>query len=459
MAANRVENIVRRRAAATDGPSPNKAGLPLTSSSSMPTSRPTIMRSRNLKVFIVFQTFLLVFFVAKQQQQQLVIISFGGDAIKGGKDPTPRELTLNDLIVGDFIAAGGVNVACDVKFPDWWYTQQQNQHHNTFERKVLKLTTDIDQGCYEVDSLRKLNEDKATAHRLNFIPILFWAKNVKNPFYKNATKQLPESFPHEGVAKRLTEHSRIVAHVVPYVDEDMYIYKLDISTVGSVGNIRIFFRSLVEQLAHAYSYGIVNFDLSTSNVWADPTDYKAVVTDWNGGWDEGELAWSGDANFRYVPPEALVELSVPPDGRPIMLVSASAYDVWSIGVKAVTAMYYPCFSIKPGLFDTKTDFLRAILQAIGGNMDIPVSNATDLVDLAALVGLDSQKVSASEFQPMIYQHHPGGKCTISSFKAFEQEKEEGREGEAFDFIRSIQKVSPLDRPKYEELIQHPFLKL
>jgi len=462
MAANRVENVVRRKAA-TDGPPPNfgmlvdKAGLPVTSSSSMPTSsRPTIMRSRTFKVFIFSLVFLLVFFVAKQQQQQHVSISFGGDVITGEKDATPRELTLDDLIVGDYIAAGGINVACDVKFPDWWYTQEQNQHHNKFERKVLKLTTLIDEGCYEVDSLRKLNEDKAIAHRLNFIPILFWAKNVTNPFYKKNTKQLPESFPHKGAAKTLTERSRIVAHVVPYLDEDRYI---DISSVGSVGKIRIFFRSLVEQLAHAYSYGIVNFDLSTSNVWVDPTDYHAVVTDWNGGWDVGQPAWAGDVNFRYVPPEAMVKIGVPPDERPILIVSGSAYDVWAIGVKLVTAMYYPCFSAKTRYFDTKTDHLRAILQASGGNMNIPVSNATDLVDLAALVGLDTTKVSASEFQPLIYQDHPGVQCKKSSFKAFEEEKEEGREGEAFDFIRSILKVSPLDRPKYDELIQHPFLKL
>ena len=212
--------------------------------------------------------------------------------------------------------------------------------------------------------------------------------------------------------------------------------------------IRYFLRSLLGQLAHAHSVGINNLDLSGDrNVFVDH-DGSAILFDWNGAIAVGEKSFNEEHNFGILPPEAWIEQL---QGHEMKMMSISAFDVWSVGVMFARLIYYPCRWTYQHSSSHLADRLKETIMALGGNTAIPVDNELT-VDLADEMGINGTLLLQDrQFQPLL-----GRKCTQSTFPLLEGSTEEDKQ-QALDFLQSIMKISPLDRPDCRTLLLHPFL--
>eukprot|EP00550_Attheya_septentrionalis_P004743 CAMPEP_0198293828 /NCGR_PEP_ID=MMETSP1449-20131203/19045_1 /TAXON_ID=420275 /ORGANISM="Attheya septentrionalis, Strain CCMP2084" /LENGTH=442 /DNA_ID=CAMNT_0043993563 /DNA_START=534 /DNA_END=1862 /DNA_ORIENTATION=- len=383
-----------------------------------------------------------------------------------------RSLTLNDLIIGEFIAAGSVNVAFQVKFPSWW-----NGDHCTNQTYTLKLTTSLRYALAEVRTLEALNANATAARQNNIVPLIFSLVNVTNPFYSHGSlqttneqqqqehhvRELPPSFP-ESESYLLTLEPQISAIIIPF-----YQQRNSISDLNTLKKARLFTRSLLQQLDYAHGLGRNVNDLGEGNTWivdADDTSNSSthvILPDWNDARVIGETIRPPEASNTYywrmtiTPPETMFGEGIPPDGRPVRVTSISAFDIWSVGVLLSDIMYRPCYW---SYTYSRSTYRKEIFRAVGGDTRIPVSNETDMVDVAPLVGLDSKKLLKSKFRPPLFVTDVNEmivKCNERSFPMLRDEKKEGRGGEAIDFLQSIFKISPLDRPTAEMLLRHPFL--
>jgi serine/threonine protein kinase len=262
----------------------------------------------------------------------------------------------------------------------------------------------------------------------------------------------------------LTSEPRISAIILPFYDR-----RNSISDINTLKKARLFTRSLLQQLNYAHGLGKNVNDIDKANTWVVDADdsrnrsVHALLPDWNDARAIGETIrhleddemyyWS----LRITPPEALFRDGIPPDGRPVRVTSISAFDIWSLGVLLTDILYKPCL----WYYESKSNYLSELFHAVGGETRIPVSNETDMVDVAPLVGVDSQTLLKSKFRlPLFIRKatHIKVRCNESSFPMLREEKEEGRKGEAIDFLQSIFKISPLDRPTAEMLLRHPFLQ-
>eukprot|EP00978_Attheya_sp_CCMP212_P035894 scaffold158836_cov57-Attheya_sp.AAC.4 len=385
-----------------------------------------------------------------------------------------RRLTLDDLIIGEFIAVGSINVAFRVKFPTWW-----NGDHCKNQTYVLKLTTSLRQALAEVRTLEALNANATAARQNNIVPLIFSLVNVTNPFYSHGclqtmkeqehqehhVRELPPNFP-ESESHHLTSKPQISAIIIPF-----YQQRNSISDLNTLKKARLFTRSLLHQLDYAHGLGRNVNDLGEGNTWvvdADDTSNSSthvILPDWNDARAIGETIRPPEASdamyywsLKITPPEAMFPDGIPPDIRPVRVTSISAFDIWSVGVLLSDIMYRPCYwSYKY----SRSTYRKEIFRAVGGDTRIPVSNETDMVDVAPLVGLESKKLLKSKFRPPLFvtdANEMKVKCNERSFPMLREEKKEGRGGEAIDFLRSIFKISPLDRPTAEMLLRHPFLQ-
>lgn len=373
-------------------------------------------------------------------------------AIKTQQTRPKRKLKLfEDITLGEFYDSGSINIVCYVNLPDWWY--EMNPDIPKSQKMLLKMTTDLDQAEREIKALELINADYAKARRLKMLPLIAGNKNMTNPFYcekKSNCSALPfpKSFPKR---KRewLLDEPRLGALIVPLQEGK----GMALDHVGTFKEIRIFMKSMVAQLAHAHSVGINNMDISGNrNVFVDD-DGTAILFDWNGYMALGELTFCPECNSAIAPPEQWVLNEI--KGHEFRLMSLSAADVWAVGIMFARMIFRPCRWATKHYYKDANERIRETILAIGGNTVIPVHEGFD-IDFIRYAGLNDTVAGQVKYKPPLVDESEEHACTRTKFKVLESCTKEEKE-HALDFLKSIMKFSPFDRPDYDTLLKHPFL--
>ena len=363
-----------------------------------------------------------------------------------------RELVLfQDVSVGKYHSHGTINVVCFAELPDWYYTLHSVPKSQKY---LMKLTTDLSFANKEIDALKRLNSDKEEARRVGILPLIASTPSVENPFYcenqtiKNCSAlNFSKSFPR-AVERYLRKKPQLAAYIVPYKAGKGYPF----NRLHTLQEVRHFMKSMLEQLAHAHGVGINYLDLSGNrNVFVDH-DGSAILFDWNGALAVGEKAYNSENNFAIIPPEAWMRTI---EGHDVKMTSISAWDVWSAGILFARLIFYPCRWATHCTYPQTKDRIRETILAVGGgNTTIPVDDQVQ-VDLAEFVGLNESRRNG-EFKPLLVDKSEKQKCNQRSFGMLIASTNEER-SHALDFLESMMKISPLDRPDCYTLLQHPFL--
>jgi len=412
-----------------------------------------------------------------------------------------------DVVVGDFIGEGSINVACYAEvLPKWWWEREQHLFKPD-QKFIMKLIADLGYAEKEIEAWQKLNANYGEARRHRILPLIAANATMTNPFYRcdsekkdnrdtncqSGTLSLPKSFPSH-IRRYFSQQPRIAAFVVPFEvgkgsvfdeiedDEDDSDDESKSGDEGerqreherehdglprlkhfrSLDDVRYFMKDMLGQLGHAHKVGINYLDLSGNrNVFASD-DGGAVLFDWNGALTLGEKAYNSENNFAILPPEAWMEY-VEVDGQQLefKMASISAWDVWSAGVIFARLLFYPsCRWATDYTYPDAKDRLRETILAVGGNTIVPVDNEGHTVDFADVVGLDADVVRDVRFRPHLVDRSESRKCSKkgSTFQLLDGagiSKEE--KVQALDFLRSMMTFSPLDRPDCDTLLKHPFL--
>jgi hypothetical protein len=377
------------------------------------------------------------------------------------QEPRQREF-FRDVNIGDAHSAGSINIACYVELPDWWH--EMHSIVKSQQLMLIKLTTDLTFAAKEIDVWERLNADQEEARRRNILPLIAATRNATNPFFYGPPKDVKSNSNNNcsAVARkihRMFREPRLAALILPVAEAKGTAY----DSLHTLDEIQDFFKSLLGQLALAHIKGVNNLDLSGNrNVWVDRKDGGAILFDWNGAVAVGEELYDPAVNSAIAPPEAWMKEV---HGRKFRMTSVHAWDVWSVGVMFARLIYYPCRWATHRTYPKPKDRLReTILAIIGGNNNntvVPVDEEFK-VDLADVVGSDKtillqqQKQQNREFQPHLVDRTEKHACSQSSFKYLEDMAQEVEET-ALDFLKSMMKLSPSDRPDCHTLLKHPFL--
>ena len=315
----------------------------------------------------------------------------------------PRELKYEDLIVGEYIASGGVNTVYHVELPHWWHVQQQallekglisTTSYSPQWTYVIKLALfDTKLGKLEMEVLTKLNSNPTLARNHHIIPIIYGNHSIPNPFYwkrhhrpyNNHEEeqlhqfQLPDdayriwneyeewlNTQEEVVWKDYEMMSVIVVPNEKSIGIGHHFQPMDI--VMNYTTIRTFFYTTLSVLEYAHSLGIMNGDISMNNLHCDRNG-KAIISDWNGHVPLGQPLYDEDMDTIITPPEAqfptypIVDPGsatttttststnnssvtsattiVTTNHVPIVQTSIGPFDIWSTGLFFIRILLYP----------------------------------------------------------------------------------------------------------------------
>uniref|UniRef100_A0A6U0E7I1 Protein kinase domain-containing protein n=1 Tax=Helicotheca tamesis TaxID=374047 RepID=A0A6U0E7I1_9STRA len=387
-----------------------------------------------------------------------------------------RELTFNDLILGEHISSGSCNIAIEVKLPDWWHQQQKvlqqkNQLPSYFPVDentdlVVKIAVFPDWGDLEMRALRKLHADKDLAEKHKIMPFTWGAETFDNPFYEGGDgketpqRELPKQLTK--VRMKLVGRKAISALVVPNLDSLGQMYGM--GKLKTLEELHRFMRSLFETLEYANSVGVNNFDMTGDNLRVDKNG-TAILIDWNRMHVEDEDIYMGAGGSPIIPPEGFFK-EVPVvkndgSGETIMKrvkqTSVGSYDIWSVGIRFANILFQPCYWVYPGSGNKKYS-LKEIIRSTGRNTEILVNKEGDKSDLATLVGLDSEEVAQTPFRLPICHgtEMPCKPCSAKSFPVLDSNGTQMRD-KALDLLEKMMHIAPQDRPTAKELLEHPFL--
>lgn len=408
-------------------------------------------------------------FLPKQQPFKGNGNSIGLPKLPTSSEPSspssPRQLTFEDLRIGEFLGNGAINLVARVELPEWWYQQER---HLMNRRYVVKLAAGgwwrTSQGNRECDIIETLSRNETLAKQHNIIPAIWLARNFSNPFQSNTSKVISHTFPTK-YQKRLRTEPELVAIVLPY----MKLNKPH-SWVEDLNDIRLFVQSLLQVLEYSHSLGINNFDLSESNVKIDKNG-RAVVMDWNANKQQGQDIYDETANTWITAPEGLLEHAggeggSSDDDNLILQTSISAMDIWSVGVMLANLVYKPCYWINPrgvgthhsqvkherAEYPRHYQLLRNMLLDIGGETRIPIGNGR-ILDLAALVGLNRTDVLNRTFDLPLYGNN--ARCNLQDFSMLNGTTQREQK-QIVSLLKQAMKLSPAERPNASILLQHPF---
>ena len=80
-----------------------------------------------------------------------------------------------------------------------------------------------------------------------------------------------------------------------------------------------------------------------------------------------------------------------------------------------------------------------------------------MTDLATIVGLDADVVRGVSYKPLLVDRDETNTCFMENFSFEILEGSSSSEKEqALDLLKSMMRVSPLDRPDCDTLLKHPF---
>ena len=393
----------------------------------------------------------------EEQQTDEFLHPIETEADQSDAKPAARELKFSDLRIGHFVSKGAVNFVFDVTLPDWVYEQFGYSKDQPMLAK-FSISSNSD-GHTEVTALRRMNQDAKKARELKIIPLVYANVNFTNPFHcdredpKCRLKDLERSGLPGHPRKRMIDKERLTVLVMPKLEK-----RFIEDVAESLADWRRFYRSLCQQLAHAHSVGVYNWDMSFGrNVYVD-RDGDAVLFDWNGAEGPGDTTYVSDAFMGIVPPEGWFR-SI--NGAPVMNTDRKArgYDVWQIGIGFAHTLFEPCAWIQSDCIPDEKARLRETIKSLGGNTTFVVNDEV-VVDLAEFAGLPKGFGETDEdFRPALCDGmHSRGICPSNTRFEFYDSLSSQEKKDALDFLRSMLRVNVEERAEFADLLHHPFLQ-
>lgn len=372
------------------------------------------------------------------------------DQLAQYQEPSRSLRLFEDIRFGEFLNKGSINIVGFVELPDWWH---ETHDVPKSQKMLIKMTKYHSYAAQEIDALERLNSDEAKARQLKVLPLVAASRNISNPFYcpdrsKDDCFAFPDSYPAK-VQKRLGKAAYVAVSIVPLREGRGFVYDELIGHNTTLNEVRIFLKSLLEQLALAHNAGVNNLDLSGGrNVYVDH-DGSAILFDWNGAIALGAKSYNEEHAFSILPPEAWLKEV---EGHELKMMSISGFDVWSVGIMLARIIFSPCKWTYQNSRHHIKDRLKETILALGGNTVIPV-DAEFEIDLAKVAGIsdtNGQQHGTQEFQPLL------GKCSkTASFPLLDSAEEEEKR-QVLDLLKSMMTISLLQRPDCNRLLDHPF---
>eukprot|EP00562_Extubocellulus_spinifer_P019509 CAMPEP_0178588066 /NCGR_PEP_ID=MMETSP0697-20121206/26815_1 /TAXON_ID=265572 /ORGANISM="Extubocellulus spinifer, Strain CCMP396" /LENGTH=518 /DNA_ID=CAMNT_0020224351 /DNA_START=105 /DNA_END=1661 /DNA_ORIENTATION=+ len=403
-------------------------------------------------------------------------------------------LTLRDFVVTKCLGRGSINVAFLAKLRSKEVRRVLGLPPNDEDAAVvLKLADTTTYGHAEIESFERIrNRVDASRAAAVGLPRAHWtARDVANPYYCPRAAQLIDD-PHDeedwgdddkvcvkgyGAWPRPTGEMSVTAfqkmRSFPTVDAVvMPYYNLDTlqfsdKDAQNITTVKIFFRSMLEQLQVAHDDASVNnLDLNVPrNMFIDRATGRSILFDWNSYIPVGKPAVDHNQNWKLAAPEAWMF-----DGFGVepLVRSVHAMDVWQSAVVLATFLYYPCTwsSGSKVLQDKKKSeakqkYLQTILKRIGGNTRIPLNlNGTEEVDLRVLAGMptDTDIPRPATFEPLLGKKQKRTCSKAPSWYLDDPAVSDGDKKVALDLLQQMFTLSPEDRPTMATLLQHPFFQ-
>ena len=427
----------------------------------------------------------------KQQHQSLTELS---STSQGGDNDSSSTLTLQDFIVTKYLSRGGVNVAFLARLRSKEARSALGLPPNDEDAVVvLKLAdTTRPEGRAEIAALQLLRErvDAPRAAAVG-LPLALWlARDVANPYYCPEAADViddphdehdwgdddqvcvkrhgawPRAHKLKGTAwNRVRSLPTANVVVMPLLKADT----LDFSDKAAhdIATVKIFFRSMLEQLQVAHEDAQVNnLDLQVSrNMFLDRKTGRSILFDWNSYIPVGKPAVDLHQRWSLAAPEAWLFEGF---GIAPLVRSIHAMDTWQSAVVLADFLYYPCsWSSGSKVFGTgksslraKQKYLERILKRIGGNTRIPIDVfGLEDVDLRTLAGMPTNQdiPRPARFKPLLEEEQLST-CLKGPSWYFDDPAVPDHDKEvALDLLQQMFTLSPEDRPTMSSLLQHRFL--
>jgi hypothetical protein len=189
---------------------------------------------------------------------------------------------------------------CQIISKEWWdyqYSLPPSQqrffngrttastHTRKMSKFLLKFGTDQYYCPGEFEAMKRIYKDEQRAIDIGFLPLVESWANVTNPFL-NGDMSLRD-IDASDETDHLTDHKneRAYALIVPDASVDKMGFVYDPEVLDTIPKIRLFMKSILKQLQHAWKVGVNNMDLSGDlNVYVSKHNYQAILFDWNGMW-------------------------------------------------------------------------------------------------------------------------------------------------------------------------------
>lgn len=388
-----------------------------------------------------------------------------------------KDLTLQDFELDRYLGRGSVNVVCRGRIRHERVARQHGLWDDTEGKArelVIKYIDTREYGHAELESFERImNIDTAKAQSVGLMQAVWAARDVPNPFYCPLVKSKDDeewdeekclneygsqpgtSDMHTRTRARLRVLKTVDVMVLPYF-EPRYIR----DTSKTMKDDRIFFQSMLEQLAVTHEAGVNNLDLQVNrNMYVEPGTGRAIMFDWNGYLPVGAPAHDEHQNWGIAAPEAWLWRN---QDVQALNMNIHAMDVWQAGIVWNNFLYKPCrwqtaSVLKRHRGPLSRNFWKAIVATLGGNTIIPI-NATASVDVREYAGIPtSMKIKPpppSKFRPLLRE------CKQKKSRYLDNPNVSIRETElAVDLLQQMLRISPADRPTARELLDHPYFRL
>jgi serine/threonine protein kinase len=149
-----------------------------------------------------------------------------------------------------------------------------------------------------------------------------------------------------------------------------------------------------------------------------------------------------------------------PKKETVRLTSISAMDIWSVGIMLILLMYEPCQWVNPDVpkLRNKNSLLREVVKSVGGETRIPIGDNVEM-DLAEKTGFLRDNLLKKNFKMPLYDSEQDDMCDEKDTESYMvQYSAKNKElDDMHDFLKSMMKLSPANRPNATSLLGHPFM--
>lgn len=449
------------------------------------------------------------------QQLRPSLTDFSSSSQGGGNADANvlSSLTLQDFAVTQCLGRGSINVVFLAKPRSEEVRRALGLAPNDEDATVvLKLADTKNYGHAEIVSF-ELIRDRVDASRAAAVglPRALWAaRDVANPYYClqaadaiDADSQDEQDWGdddqvcvkgHSAYAwprsagdgmsitafRKMRSFPTVDAIVMPFYEPD--VLKFSDKAAQNMTTVKIFFRSMLEQLQVAHDDAAVNnLDLQVlRNMFIDRATGRSILFDWNSYIPVGKPAVDHGQRWSLAAPEAWLF-----DGFGVnpLVRSIHAMDVWQSAVVLATFLYYPCtwssgdkvleegidsLDSKPKYLQTilkqmdleaKQEYLQTVVNRLGGNTRILLNvHGTEEVDLRTLAGMptDQDIPRPNTFEPLLGEEQESTCSKGPSWYLDDPAVPDDDKKVALDLMQKMFTLSPEDRPTMATLLQHPF---